>query len=534
LLEPSGSQVDITTNKPGNSPESLQLYRRLLGWALSNRSQTLLIGVIFFLFSLQLFAYVPYNLIDSGDTSLSTVYIELPPGAKLQETEAIANRMSGLIQSNSAVEEVLATTGNNNQINHATIYVKLKPESERNVTQTEFEQQTRQSFDSIPGAKISFDNRGVALGHKDIWLTLKSDEINSLEQAASQLENQMQQLPNLVEVSSSKNLIKPEIIIEPDTDRAADLGVSVSAIANTAALALVGDLDSNLAQFDLSDRQIPIRVQLDPNERKDINTIRNLNVPSSYGTLVPLSAVADIRIVSGPVKIERLDRTRQISLKANLENLALGTGYAQVRSLPAAFSLPSEVTLAPAPKGEIQVMREIFQRFVTAIALGIVAIYAILILLYNNFLYPFAILAALPISLGGALLALLLTDKNLGLFALIGIILLTGLVTKNAILLVDFALVEVKNQKPVEEAVTLAGTSRLRAIMMTSASTVAGMVPIALGFGADGEVRAPMAIAVIGGFSISTVLTLIIVPVMFTYIHRLVVEFKRRRHRYKR
>ncbi|MGB5970826.1 MAG: efflux RND transporter permease subunit, partial [Spirulinaceae cyanobacterium] len=231
-------------------------------------------------------------------------------------------------------------------------------------------------------------------------------------------------------------------------------------------------------------------------------------------------AVANIRLGSGPAEIERLDRSRQVLVEANLEGVSLGDALDQVKALPAINPLPPDVS--EEPFGEAEIMRDIFTRFGSALGLAVLCIYVILVLLYNNFLYPFAILVALPLSIGGALLGLLVTQKELGLFALIGIVLLMGLVTKNAILLVDFALSGQREGKKQFQAVVGAGVSRLRPILMTSISTVAGMIPIALELGADGEVRSPMAIAVIGGFTTSTLLTLVVVPVLFTYVDNLV------------
>ena len=326
-------------------------------------------------------------------------------------------------------------------------------------------------------------------------------------------------IPGLVDISSSVNLVKPEIAIFPDPVRAKEQGVSVAAISRTAFIATIGSVNSNLAKFNLSDRQIPIRVQLDSEAQKDINTIKNLQVPSRNGSLVPLQSVANIKLASGPEEINRLDRSRQVILEANLENIALGEALKAIRKIPALNPLPSGVTEEPVPGGDAEIMRDVFQRFSTALALGILCIYGILILLYNNFLFPVAILTALPLSVGGAFIALLITQKELGLFALIGMVLLMGLVTKNAILLVDFCLDGVRKGNPLLKSVMEAGTSRLRPILMTSISTIAGMIPIALGLGADGDVRSPMAIAVIGGFTTSTLLTLVVVPILFIFIY---------------
>lgn len=490
-----------------------QLYRRLLGWALRHRITTLLIAIAFFIASLQLIPFIPKGLFSNSDTGLSTILVDLPPGSTLKETDEVLKEMSRRLQDHQSVTTVLATA---DKVNSGTVYVNLVPREKRTVSQQEFQKQMREEFSTIPGARISFRSRSGGGSSKDLSLILKSDNPESLTQAANAIEQQMRTIPGLVEITSSLSLVKPEIIIQPNPDLAADLGVSVQAIARTASLALLGDNDSNLAKFNLADRQIPIRVQIDPKYRSDIETLKNLRVPSTNGTLIPITAVADIRLGSGPAEVKRFNRNRQVSLEANLQGIALGNAIAKVKSLPAFQSLPPDVSEEPA--GDAKIMRDIFSRFGSALGLAILCIYAILVLLYNNFLYPFGILVSLPLSIGGALLGLLVMQKELGLYALIGIVLLMGLVTKNAILLVDFALAATKEGKSPMQAALEAGISRFRPIVMTSVSTIAGMIPIALALGADGQIRSPMAIAVIGGFTTSTLLTLVVVPVIFIYL----------------
>jgi hydrophobe/amphiphile efflux-1 (HAE1) family protein len=492
-------------------------YRSILTWSLRHRFTTMLIAIAFFIGSLQLIPFIPKGLFNSGDTGLSTVTVELPPGSKLGETEAVSQEVYRLLKDKPFIDNTLAAVGSDGKVNGATIYVKLTPKDEREISQQQFQEQMRESFAQIPGARVSFRAQGGAGSSKDLNIVLKSENIPILNATANALEKQMREIPNLVEVTSSVSLVKPEIVIQPDIERAGDLGVSVQAIARTASLATIGDNDSNLAKFNLSDRQIPIRVQIDPKRRDDIETLKNLRVPSNNGTLVPISAVANIRLGSGPAEIKRYNRNRQVEVSANLEGMSLGQAVVKVRTLPAMNPLPPEV--AEEPAGDAKIMRDIFSRFLSALGLSILSIYVILVLLYNNFLYPFGILASFPLSLGGAFLALLITQKELGLYALIGIVLLVGLVIKNAILLIDFALIEIQGGKSLFRGVFDASLSRLRPILMTSISTIAGMLPIALGWGADGEVRSPMAIAVVGGFTTSTLLTLVVVPVIFTYIY---------------
>ncbi len=261
-------------------------------------------------------------------------------------------------------------------------------------------------------------------------------------------------------------------------------------------------------------------MQIDPKARTDVNTIKNLQVPSQNGNLVPLSAVADIRFDSGLATITRYNRARQVILEANLEdNFSLGQAVEAVNKLPAMQKLPPGVTQESF--GGAKVMKQIFDGFATALLLAILCIYSILVLLYNNFLHPLSIMAALPFCIGGALVALMIAQKPLGIYALIGMVLLMGIVTKNSILLVDYTIVNLQEGKTQREALIEAGVSRLRPIIMTSLATIVGILPLSLGLGAGLEVRQPMGVAIIGGFTTSTLLTLVVVPVIFSYIDSL-------------
>lgn len=513
---PTSSPHNLTQPTPQTSPTSGP-YRRLLTLALRHRILTLVVAVLLFWGSLQLVPLIPQGLFGGSDQGLSRLSVELPPGSTLEKTDAVTQRVTQQLFENPSVVSVFSEVGDRGgDPNRASLTINLKPKTERDQTLWEFEAAMRPQFQQIPGARISFSSQGPGGSSKDLSVTLRSDNPEALNQAALALEAQMQGIPGLVELSSSASLVQPEILVTPDPQRATDLGVSVQTIGRTLSLAAIGDGDDRLAKFDLPDRQIPIRVQIDPDRRDDLNTLKNLRVPSQNGSLVPLMAVAEVSLGSGPAEITRADRSRQVSVGANLDGVSLGDAYAQVKALPVLQNLPPGVT--EQPDGDTEIMRDVFTGFLSALAIGVLCIYGVLVLLYSSFLTPLAILAALPLSLGGALLALMITQTELGLFALIGIVLLMGLVTKNAILLVDCALANQAAGMPQFRAVVESGVSRLRPILMTTFSTMAGMVPIALGLGAGGEVRSPMAIAVIGGFTTSTLLTLIVVPVLFTYI----------------
>ena len=492
-------------------PKPLLPYFRLLRAALHRRFLTVGLAIAFFIASLMLARFIPTSLFAAGDTGFSNLTVELPPGSTLAKTEQVTQYLGQQLKTNPAVASVYTSQ----EPGDASAVVRLKPKDER-VSRQEFEDQARQIFSQIPGARVSFQTQGAAGNGKALDIVLRSDDPGLLTATADALTQQMRQVPGLVEVSSSANLVQPELLIRPDVQRAADLGVTVSDIARTASLATLGDAEANLAEFDVGDRLIPIQVRLAPEYRNDLTTLQNLKVLNQQGQLVPLIAVADIDFGSGPATINRLDRTRQVTVGANLQGLTLGQALEKVYALPAFQNLPEEVT--EQPSGDAEIMGEVFSRFGLALATAVLMIYAVLVLLYNSFIYPFAVMVALPLCIGGALLGLMITQKPMGLFALIGIVLLMGLVTKNSILLVDYALMARAKGLSLRQSVMEAGLTRLRPILMTSISTVAGMVPIALEWGAGGETRSPMAIAVIGGFSTATLLTLVVVPVCFTFI----------------
>ena len=492
-----------------------QPYKSVLTWALRHRLTTIILAIAFFVGSLMLVPLIPKGFIDAGDVGISTLSVELPPGSTLQDTDRVVTQVTNLMKASpvgNAIDSVLAIENTDT----ASLTIKLKPREER-IAQIDFEQKVRPEFQKIPGARISFEAQGAAGSKKELTILLKSEDSEALQQAANALEKQMRALPGLIEVNSSASLVRPEILVIPDPQRAGDLGVTVQSIARTASLATIGDSESTLAKFNLSDQQIPIRVQIDPKAKTDINSLKNLQVPGSNGTLVPLMEVADIRFGSGPAQIDRYDRSRQVSIEGNLaKGVSLGDAVAAVNKLPALMNLPAGVVQQEA--GDAKIMGEIFSRFGIALALALLCIYSILVLLYNNFLHPITIMMALPFCLGGALLGLLIAQKALGLYALIGIVLLMGIVTKNSILLVDYTMLNLQAGKSQRHALIDAGVSRLRPILMTSIATIAGIFPLALGIGSGAEVRQSMGIAIMGGFITSTMLTLIVVPVFFSYV----------------
>jgi multidrug efflux pump subunit AcrB len=310
------------------------------------------------------------------------------------------------------------------------------------------------------------------------------------------------------------SLDRPEIQIKPRPVIAAELGVSTESLSDVIRIATLGDVDANLAKFNAPDRQVPIRVQLDEQARASLQTLQNLKVKTGRGDAVPLITVADVSLGKGPSSIERYDRLRRVAIGADLVGTdALGEALGAMYQLPTPKNMPPGAVLRES--GDVEVMSETFQSFGLAMGAGVMMVYSVLVILFGSFLQPITILLSLPLSIGGAIFALLLTGRPISLPVFIGFLMLMGIVTKNAIMLVDFAVVEMRRGVPRAAAIVDAGCKRARPIIMTTIAMAGGMFPSALALGAGGEFRSPMAIAVIGGLLVSTVLSLVFVPAFF-------------------
>ena len=327
----------------------------------------------------------------------------------------------------------------------------------------------------------------------------------------------MRGVAGIVNTQVNEPLARPELLILPRLHEAALVGISAASIGNMIRIATLGEVDASSARFNLPDRQIPIRVALDERSRSDLEILRNLHIPTDDGSSVPLHAVATLDFADGPARIERFDRLRRVSVDADLSSgVTLGDALDGINTLPVLQTLPESVHRVE--YGDAEYMSEMFDKFGVAMGFGILMVYAVLVLLFKDFLQPITILVALPLSIGGAILGLLLYGAALDLPAIIGILMLMGIVTKNSILLVEFANEKRREGVSRKDSLLRSGAERARPIIMTTIAMAAGMVPAVLSSGADSGFRAPMAIAVIGGLITSTVLSLVFVPVVFTYM----------------
>jgi multidrug efflux pump subunit AcrB len=503
---------DALTVHHGDGP-IMSRYLKLLKWCVGNRWKTILAGTVFFLLSVASLALVPSGFIPPEDFASSEVDIELPPGGTLQDTARVSAAAAAILRKSPQVTDIVEFVGGDDgEVRNGFIFVNLVPRTKRPMSQKQWEQQMMPLLATVPDGHINFSNGG---GGRDVQLYLTGDDPPLVERTGRQLLAEVRALPEVRDARIKGDLPRPEIVVRPRLDVAAQLGVSVQSISQTIRIATLGDLPQNGAKFSLTDRQIPIRVSLIESARHDLNTLENLPVPTGSGASVPLKSVADLSFGEGPSAVRRYNQSRRVFLETDLApGVELGTATKKIYALPTLKHLPQGVHLVET--GDAQFMKELYQNFLLAVGAGVLMVFAVLVLLFVRVLQPITILSALPLSLGGAVLALLLTGLPFSLPVVIGILMLMGIVGKNSILLVDFAIEEMRAGKPRLEAILEAGHKRARPIVMTTVAMVAGMLPVAIGWGGDSDFRGPMAISVIGGLITSTSLTLVIVPAVFT------------------
>jgi len=491
-------------------------YLRALRYCVDHRGRTFAGFALFFMASIAGLFFIQKNAFPSEDSGTSQITVELAPGVRIEDTARVTRRAAEIVAAHPEVADVLESVGggDDNDVRNGQLFVALKPKAERKIDQKTWQDQVQAELNQIPDARVAFANQQGWSG-RDVTFYLTGDDPEVLERAGRQVLDGMRAMKELRSPRINGDMPKPEIQIKPRLDVAAELGVTVQSISQTVRIATLGDIPQNGAKFSLSDRQIPIRVGLKESSRQDLATIENLPVPTLTGGSVPLKAVAEIRFGQGPVAVRRYNQSRRLMIDADLAPKATsGDAELKIAALPAMQHLPAGVHKVNT--GNLEFMAELMQNFLLAMAAGILMVFAVLVLLFARVFQPLTILSALPLSLGGALLALVLCGMPFSLPVVIGTLMLMGIVAKNSILLVDFAIEERKAGKSRMDALIGAGHKRAQPIVMTSVAMIAGMLPAALGLGEGAEFRAPMAVAVIGGIISSTFLTLVVVPAMYT------------------
>jgi Cation/multidrug efflux pump len=459
-----------------------------------------------------LLAGLPQQFQPNTNEDTSQVNIEMVPGTTLEQTEAVTSRVARILKQQPEVTLVLEAS----REAAATLYISLTPAADRSSTSVEFERRVAPQLQQIADARVSFATQSGGFGTgRDISVMLSGSDIELLEKTAQTLADQMRSIPGVVAPRVAADLQRPELVIAPRFDLAAQLGVTTAALSQTIRIATLGEIDQNAAKFSLSDRQVPIRVILARSSRRDFSTIENLPVPTATGGSVPLNRVADIRFGAGPTQIQRYNQSRRIFVGADLgAGQVKGPVQQAIQNLPIMKNLPTGVSNAPV--GEDKWQAEMVSSFIIAVISGIFLVFAVLVLLYKRFVSPLVNMASLLLAPLGGLLALTVVGQPISMPVYIGILMLLGIVAKNSILLIDFAIEEMEKGVEKLTAIMDAGHKRAQPIVMTTVAMTAGMVPTAVSLSGDSAFRAPMGLTVIGGLVLSTMLTLLIVPAAFS------------------
>jgi multidrug efflux pump subunit AcrB len=522
-------------------PGWMKVYMRWAAWCLRHRIATTLAALAFFVGSFSLVPLLPTGFIPPDDLSQTQVTVTLPPGSTFDQTFAAAEQARQIVQQNQHVKMIYTAIGGGStgadtftpggglpEVTRATLTINMTPRGERTslfgggLSKQDIESQLRDALVAIPGARVKV---GFGASAEKYVLVLAGEDGNALAAHAAVVERELRTIPGIGAVTSSSSLVRPELIVRPDTAKAADLGVTTAAIAETLRIATAGDYDQSLPKLNLSQRQVPIVVRLPAEARTDLSLLARLPVPGKHGPVM-LGNVATLTIDSGPAAIDRYNRQRNVNFEIELNQQPLGAVKSAALALPSLQNLPAGVIQTEI--GDAEAMGELFASFGLAMLTGVLCIYIVLVLLFKDFVQPVTILGALVLSIPGAFLALFITQTALSMPSMIGLIMLMGIATKNSILLVDYVIIARRDHGMSRwDAVLDACHKRARPIVMTTIAMAAGMLPIALGIGTDPSFRAPMAIVVIGGLITSTFLSLLVIPVVFTYVDDLIQRMRR-------
>jgi multidrug efflux pump subunit AcrB len=507
-------------------PRWLAIYMGWASWCLKHRFWTLVGAAVFFFGSFALVPLLATGFIPPDDLSQTQVTLTLPPGSTFKETYTAAEQARQIVQKNQYVKLIYTAIGGGSagsdpfagggatNVRTAVLTINMTHRNDRRgVSKQDIEGQLRAGMEALPGARVKV---GLGASNDKYVLVLAGEDGHALAEHALVVERELRTIRGVGAVTSTASLVRPELIVRPDFARAADLGVTSAAIADTLRIATAGDYDQGLAKLNLSQRQVPVVVKLSDNGRQDIDVLSRLPVPGKRGP-VALSNVATLEIASGPAEIARYDRLRNINFEIELNQQPLGDVQAAAEALPSLKNLPPGVIQTSV--GDAEAMADLFASFGLAMLTGVLCIYIVLVLLFKDFVQPVTILAALVLSIPGAFLALFISHTALSMPSMIGLIMLMGIATKNSILLIDYVILARREHGLNRwDAILDACHKRARPIVMTTIAMGAGMMPIALGLGVDPSFRAPMAIVVIGGLITSTFLSLLVIPVVFTFV----------------
>ena len=502
-------------------------FGKLVKLAVQRRWLTFGLALALFALAIVGAARLPAEFLPPDDNNKIQVSIELPSGSTLQDTHTKSREIADSLQSIEGVRHVYIRGGVDasgvRELRRASVLVALVPKAERTKSAMAMGQTVAAALRNVPDLRFEILN---SRGERDVEVAVVGRDGARTSKAGQAVVQALHKASFAVAPSSSEAQGRPELAIRPLPDRLADIGVTTQSIADIVRVSTIGAADGDLAEFIDGERRIPIRVQIAPENRNDVEALGQLRVPITQGGTVALSQIAAIEQGYRVSRIERLDRERRVGIGFDVAaGLTAGQGLSAVQDLPVVRDLPEGVRLVAS--GDSNTLGEVFTGFALAMAAGVTLVLVVLILLFNSVLTPLTILITMPLSAGGVVLALILTGTPVSLPVVIGILMLMGIVTKNAIMLVDFAIEREQSGMSRVQAVVSASVARARPIIMTTLAMTAGMIPAALGTGEGGSFRSPMAIAVIGGLIVSTLLSLFVVPAMHCILGDLTQSFAR-------
>ena len=497
--------------------EMERVYRRFLELCLNRRKTVLVLALVIFVLSLMMTRFIGKEFVPSEDQSQFLVRLEAPIDYSVDSTDQLFRKAEAIVKEIPEITRLYYSQGGGRfrEVNKAVFMITLKPKKERKRSQQDIQAVIRKDLAQIPGLKASAENISLIGGGQrnvPIQYSIRGTDLDALQKYAKQITTEFARLPGIVDVDTSLESGKPEVKVYIDRDKAADLGVNIATIAEAVNFLIGGEVDVTKYKDEARGRRYDVRARLDPGDRSSPADIGRIYVRSKDGRLVELSNVVQIQEGGGPSIINRVDRQRAVTVFANLEKKPMGQAMAELDGITAGV-LPSDFTASY--KGQANIMQESFQYLLFAILLGVIMAYMVLAAQFESFIHPFTVLLSLPLSFIGAFGALWMTGKTLNVFSYIGLILLMGLVKKNAILLVDYTNTLRARGVDRRSAILEAGPVRLRPILMTTVAMIFGMLPVAFGVGEGAETRSPMGVSVIGGLLTSLFLTLAVVPAAY-------------------
>lgn len=505
--------------------EFQQFYRRVLGWSLAHPKKLVAIAVLSLFANGLLLPFLGSEFQPTYDSGEFNITMNAPAGTSLEKMRELVKPVEEQVLAIQERESSYLIIGSGGQAGKATMGIKLVPAGERSRSMDKIMDELRLKFRDIGRLKVTVtNNQGMGRGDsRPVQIALRGPELDKLNQMAQQLVEKIRQIPGTTDVDISAEQSSPEIQVAVDPVRVSDAGLDTTTVATTIQMAFLGATTRN--EFNPTDKDYQIRVQLEEQGRSSLDDVANLLIASKTGNFVRLGDIANVTLSSGPTQIDRESRQRQVIVYANVVGVSAGDVTAKVKELMPSLNLPLGYSYKFV--GQAQTMQDSFMEIAKALLLAVVLIYMVLAAQFESFVHPFTIMLSLPFSLTGAILGLLIAGQTMNIISLIGVIMLMGLVTKNAILLVDYANQLRHQGMPIIDALIEAGAVRLRPILMTTAAMIFGMMPIALGIGSGAEMRQSMGVVLIGGLITSTMLTLLVVPAVYLLIERFMKRFKK-------